>query len=320
MHRDWLPIADEFAGVVAAALDAAGGAELARRAERDPAVRVTQARRIFDEVGLLDLDPAGSEEESASAVRGVQAAGAVVAPWPVATQLAAPGGVFLGRGAPTRLDHADLLPDAVLIDVDDPDAVRRVAATSGVRGVPLDPFGCGVAVGAPAQAVDGPAGLRWRCVLDAFWVLGALDTVVRQAARYSVERRQFGAPIGSFGEIRWRLADMVVARDGLDELARYTWWAVRTSVAGRADVFALRAQMIDAAECVLGNGHQVFGAIGLCEEHDLALIDRHLQPVLRRPCGAAATTTLLARAIAEDGFAGIYPIPPRVLAGSRGRS
>ncbi|MCX4096831.1 acyl-CoA dehydrogenase family protein [Nocardia sp. alder85J] len=316
MDREWPSVADEFAAAVTAALTAGGGIELARQAEADPAVRVTRVREALAEVGLLGMDVGAAEEESAATVRGVQAAGAVVAPWPVAAALAAvrvPGGVadgvFVTHGTAGRLEHVDLFEQAVALDTRDPARARMLTAATGPDGSRLDPFGCRVT--GQQVAVDGGDAVRWRCVLDAFWVLGALDTVVRQAVAYSTQRKQFGSPIGTFGEIRWRLADMVVARDGLDELARYTWWALRGGHAGRADVLALRLHMLDAAACVLTNGHQIFGAIGLCDEHDVALIDRHLQPVLNRPGGPTVTSVLLADAIAADGFAGTFPVPPR---------
>jgi acyl-CoA dehydrogenase len=49
--------------------------------------------------------------------------------------------------------------------------------------------------------------------------------------------------------------------------------------------------------------------MGLCEEHDLAVIDRHLQCVLHRPTGRIASTELLAQAISREGFDSIYPVP-----------
>lgn len=130
-------------------------------------------------------------------------------------------------------------------------------------------------------------------LLDAFWVAGALAEAAELALRHARERHQFGVPIGRFGEIRSRIADLVLARDGLDELALFTWWLVRVGEARPADLLALRVQMIESAQSVLAHAHQILGAMGLCEEHDLAVIDRHLQPVLRlalpdgsgrRPC------------------------------------
>lgn len=56
--------------------------------------------------------------------------------------------------------------------------------------------------------------------------------------------------------------------------------------------------------------HQIFGSIGLCEEHDLVVIDRHLQSTLRRPLGTAQTASALAEAVAAEGFELLYPVAP----------
>jgi acyl-CoA dehydrogenase len=91
-------------------------------------------------------------------------------------------------------------------------------------------------------------------------------------------------------------------------LALHAWWLLREGRAGPADLLALRVHMLESADVVLADGHQVLGAMGLCEEHDLAVLDRHLQSVLHRPAGRIASTDLLARAVARDGFDAIYPV------------
>ncbi len=75
-----------------------------------------------------------------------------------------------------------------------------------------------------------------------------------------------------------------------------------------ADAWGLRLTMIEAAESVLTDAHQVLGAIGLCEEHDVAVIDRHLQGVLRRPLGRIGTNTALAERVGAEGFDLLYPV------------
>ena len=54
----------------------------------------------------------------------------------------------------------------------------------------------------------------------------------------------------------------------------------------------------------------LFAAIGLCDEHDLSVIDRHLQPLLRRPAGLATTVDLLAAQVAAEGFDALFPVTP----------
>jgi acyl-CoA dehydrogenase len=146
-------------------------------------------------------------------------------------------------------------------------------------------------------------------VLSAFWTLGALRAVVVMASEYAGQRRQFGGPIGRFGAVRWRLADLAVACAGLEELAAYTLWLVGEDRHSWADVLALRLKAHESAEEILVDAHVVFAAIGLCDEHDLSVIDRHLQPVLRRPGSIAVTTAALAAEIAVHGFDALFSIP-----------
>jgi alkylation response protein AidB-like acyl-CoA dehydrogenase len=157
----------------------------------------------------------------------------------------------------------------------------------------------------PADAVAGHA------VLSAFYVLGALETAISLAASYSVERHQFGRAISTFGAVQWRLADLSVARAALAELAAFTLSRLIDGTVTMADVWGLRLTMIESAESVLADSHQVLGAIGLCEEHDVTVIDRHLQGVLRRPFGRAATNAALAERVAAEGFDLLYPVEPR---------
>jgi acyl-CoA dehydrogenase len=309
MRRDWPRAAVAFEESVAKALRSLGGVDVARAAEADPSRR---SPAVLDQVGLLSLDPWGDEEESAAVVLGVRAAGAVVLPWPVTHTLAVPArlrstvdAVYLAPGTARRLDHADLFHSGLAIDLA-AGSVHRVTA-GAAHPARLDPFGA--PVGLRPAAVDMPFDVAaWHLLLDAFWVTGALAAAAELAVAHAREREQFGRRIGKFGEIRWRIADIALAVDGLAELALHAWWLLRSGDAGPADLLALRVHMLESADVVLANGHQILGAMGLCEEHDLAVIDRHLQPVLHRPAGRIASTDLLARAVARDGFDGIHPV------------
>ncbi|WP_238006838.1 acyl-CoA dehydrogenase family protein [Dactylosporangium sp. AC04546] len=312
MRRDWPATAVDYESSVAKALLGLGGVDLARSCETDPGRRAAVVRPTLDQLGLLDLDPWGDEEESAAVVLGVRAAGAVVLPWPVVHALAVPPsaretGLYLTAGPVRRLDHADLFASAVAVSLPGGEVARVTAGPPAAA--PLDPFAVPVTLSPASVDFDVPASVAMHMVLDAFWVTGALSTAASLAVSHARDREQFGRPIGKFGEIRWRLADLLVAVDGLAELALHAWWLLRRGAAGDADLLALRLQMLESADVVLSNAHQILGAMGLCDEHDVSVIDRHLQPVLHRPAGVLATTDLLARAVAADGFAATYPVP-----------
>jgi acyl-CoA dehydrogenase len=315
VNRTWPRDALNFASTVAAALSDLGGVDMARKAEVDPALRQRTIAPALDRLGLRELDPWGSDDESAAAVLAVRAAGAVVLSWPLGHELAVPpesrssvAGILLATPGARRAEHADLLRRCASVDPSDDWRVRLVAPASAVASSPLDPFSCAVEPAGEQADLDGARAGFMRALLDGYWVAGATDSVVRLATTHARDRVQFGVPIGSFGEIRWRIADMVLARDGLDELCLYTWWRMRQGRAAESDVLALRVHMIESANTALSNGHQVLGAMGLCEEHDLTVIDRHLQPVLRRPAGLVASAGLLAAAVGRVGFEATFPV------------
>jgi hypothetical protein len=314
MRRDWPPAAVAYQESVAKTLKALGGVDLVRTVEVDRRQREVLVAPTLDQLDLRTLDPWGEEDESAAVMLGVKAAGAVVLPWPLTHELAvAPhmrhdvNGVYLTSGEVKRLDHADLFEKAVAVDL--ARGTSYSIAAGPPHRAPLDPFASDVVLSATELDIDVQRVVSMHLLLDAFWVVGALSTVVELAVVHARERKQFGRPIGKFGEIRWRIADIALALDGFEELALHGWWLVRESAARPADLLALRVQMLESANVVLANGHQVLGAMGLCEEHDLTVIDRHLQSVLHRPAGRIASTDLLAQAVAREGFEGIYPVP-----------
>ncbi|MFF0818679.1 acyl-CoA dehydrogenase family protein [Rhodococcus sp. NPDC003318] len=315
MNRNWPAEALSYQETVARAFHALGGVELARKAELNREFRASTVRPVLEQLDLLTLDIWGDEAESAAAVLAVKEAGAVVLPWPLTHGLAVPAGVrdtvdgfYLTNGPVRRLDHADLFDRAIAFDTDA--STAHVLLSHELSTAPLDPFAVAVDMNEQVTLDDSDHAVTAHYLLDAFWVAGACRTTVELAARHARDRNQFGVPIGNFGEIRWHLADMVLARDGLDELALHTWWEARRGRAGLVDLLALRLNMIEAATTVLSHGHQVLAAMGLCEEHDLTMIDRHVQSALRRPGGALKTTRQLAESIATDGFAGTFAVEP----------
>ncbi|RAY16580.1 hypothetical protein DPM19_05290 [Actinomadura craniellae] len=316
MRREWPQSASSYAQTVSDVVRSLDGVEAARRAEAKPGHRAEVVRPRLEALGALSLDPWGDEEESAAAALAVREAGRAVLPWPLVHVLSVPpparddcGGVHLVLGKCTALDHADVVANPAAVDLRD----GRVFSVTvdRHRHAPLDPFGCDVRLAGRETGPPLDGAVEMHLLLDAFWVAGALAEAAELALRHARERRQFGVPIGRFGEIRWRIADLLLARDSLDELARYTWWLMQAGQAGRADLLALRVQMVESAQSVLAHTHQILGAMGLCEEHDLAVIDRHLQPVLRRPVGRMGSTALLTGRVRQDGFAALFPVPAR---------
>src|SRR5262249_19131334 len=110
-----------------------------------------------------------------------------------------------------------------------------------------------------------------------------------------------------FRGVQVQVADWGVAVSGLRELAHFTLWRLATDPDGStADVLALRAQALDVARSVLRTTQQLHGAAGVCEEYDICVLTRLVQPALRLPWSPERTATELAGAIRRDGFVGLF--------------
>jgi alkylation response protein AidB-like acyl-CoA dehydrogenase len=103
------------------------------------------------------------------------------------------------------------------------------------------------------------------------------------------------------------LADCAVLAAGLRELASFTVWRLDTAEEPLADVLALRVHAIDVARQVLRICQQLHGAAGVCDEYDISVLTRMVQPALRLPWSAERTATELAAAIQREGFDGLFP-------------
>jgi hypothetical protein len=309
MERPWPTEALDFAAAVRGALVRAGGVELTRRCEADPSLRDLELRPVLDSLGLFELEIAAGEAEAAAAALAVHAAGSFVSPWPLVQQLSVPGrdlgAVYLCDGTLNRAAHLDVAGAAVAVDLTTGEA-RRLMQTGPCSRMPLDPFGVPCELGDRAASLDGAA--ESYVVLLAFHVVGALGSARDLAARHARERRQFSRRIADFGGTQWHLSDIAVAHDGLWELAAFSLARLVDGELARADALALYVTTLESAHAVLSHAQQVLAAIGLCEEHDLALITRHLQAFLRRPCGVTRVLGLLAEEIACSGFDNLYPL------------
>ena len=160
----------------------------------------------------------------------------------------------------------------------------------------------------PTAPAASPRQAAWWLTLSSWTILGGLGRAVELATAHTQERIQFGKPLTAFQTVRFQLADAAIAVAGLRELALFTLW--RLDVApdqAWPDVLALRSHALDVARAVLRASQQLHGASGLCDELDICVLVRHLQPALRLPAGAEETARQLATAIAGHGFDGLFP-------------
>ena len=302
----------EFGETARKAFDKLGGVDAARKAEEDRAFR-NEVGATLQALGSHDVDPRADLDTFAAAAALCEAAGRAVLPYPVV-------GVLLQRdGVPfalvpddhARVDHGDLFEAWNLATVSGSNWARQVSENNTPRAQfgRLGPFVVDLDRQGEAQPVTHESGIdvRYSLVLTAFQILGAADRAVELAADHVSTRIQFGKPIATFQAVQFMLADAAVAVAGLRELAHFTLWrAASTPEEAAPDVLALRVHAIDVARAVLRTCQQLHGAAGVCDEYDISVITRHIQPALRLPFGAERSAALLADAIDAQGFAGLF--------------
>lgn len=309
------PDATEFGEVAAKAFAAAGGVDLARRAEADPALRNIEIGPLLEQLGIGELDAADADSAEAAAAL-CRAAGAVVLPYPVVPAVLAGAGEPLALasrrderriptpdGSTSRVDHAGVFDRWRLATVDGGAALASPAGDE--MHTQLGPFVGGVEHTGSAEVTSTEIALHLS--LTGFVVAGALASAVELATAHVVEREQFGQPLSKFQAVQFQLADAHVAVAGVEELVQFALWRCHSApAAALPDALAARLAAVEAARLVLRTTQQLHGASGLCDEYDISVIVRHLQPALRIPFGADTTASLLADAIDQFGFAGLF--------------
>jgi Acyl-CoA dehydrogenase, C-terminal domain len=297
----------QFAAAAAKAFAALGGVDAARRAEDDPTTRTTEVAPSLAALGIDELDPRADADSLAAAAALCEAAGRVALPYPLPGVLLAPSDgrpVACVPDRHARVDHGDLFAEWRVITLDG----RSLAASPrGERlATRLGPFVTDLTAGDILGDASRDRDLH--LALTAWQVLGSVDRAVELAVEHVSTRIQFGKPISAFQAVQFQLADCAVAVAGLRELACFTLWRL-DAAPGRAlaDVLALRLHALDVARSVLRTCQQLHGAAGVCDEYDVSVLTRHVQPALRLPWSAERTVTELAAAIAHDGFEGLFP-------------
>lgn len=297
----------EFGATAVKAFVALGGVDVARRAELDPGVRGGEVASTLAALGADDLDPRDDPDSLAAAAALCEAAGRVALPHPVPASLLrdAAGRPFaVVPATAVRVDHGDLFPEWRVATLDGAAAIATPAGRP--LGTRLGPFVADLAAGPAGKAA--PADVVRHLTLTSWVVLGTADRAVELAVEHVTGRVQFGKPISAFQAVQFQLTDAAVAVAGLRELACFTVWRVAADPsAALADALALRLHAIDTARAVLRTCQQLHGAAGVCDEYDISVLTRMVQPALRLPCSAERTATELAAAIQRDGFEGLFP-------------
>lgn len=302
----------EFGAAATKAFADLGGVDVARRAEEEPEIRGGEVAATLAALGIDDVDPRHGGHSLAAAAALCEAAGGAALPYPVASALLrdADGRPFaVVPDSVVRVDHGDLLGEWVVATL----AGGTCLATSGAPrlGTRLGPFVADLQVGDAATARTDPVATEGdvllHVALTAASVLGTCDRAVELAVEHVNGRVQFGKPIAAFQAVQFQLADCAVAVAGLRELLHFTLWRLDAHPSDAlADVLALRVHAVDVARSVLRTCQQLHGAAGVCDEYDISVLTRMVQPALRLPWSAERTAAELAVAIQRQGFDGLF--------------
>jgi hypothetical protein len=298
MQIDLTDEALEYEATVRKALEAAGGDELAPRAAADPEGRAALVEPVLDDLGVWDLDPTGSVDELEAAAAVCRAAGWWGVAYPVAERLA--GRIVVDDRKPQAVvGGIDRTWDAVTLDGRAFTATARpltglVRKHAYVADLDLTP-------------VDGTVDPVLALVLPTFTLLGMTERAMAMTRQYVNEREQFGKPIGRFQGVQFQLTDAEVERAGFEALAKYALWSHEAQQPeALQDALALRVAAIEAADLVFRISHQLFGAIGFCDETPISWVSRASVPLRRLPFGLADARAQLVASLGNRGLTGIF--------------
>lgn len=308
MNLDLGPEALEYGATARRALEAAGGDELLRTAEREPERRDDVIGSLLAALGAWELTPREHPEELEAAAALCRSAGSVALPYPVAERLSrssdldADGLIVVSDANPAAPIAGSALRWTAL------DAEGRRSAVTAC--VPTGPARTSTFVGRlELEPLDdrGAGDLALAVVLPCWTLLGMLDRALELVRAYVLDRQQFGQPIAAFQGVQFQLTDAEVERAGLEELAKYALWSIEVGRPEAADdALALRLAAIEAADIVFRVAHQLHGAIGFCDETTLSWLSRYSGPLRRLPFGPAETGDLLMRRLGRSGLVGIF--------------
>jgi acyl-CoA dehydrogenase len=286
----------EFAASARRRLERLGGADLALRAERDRALREPVGAAIAD-LGGFELDIRTDPDQFLAATQLCRVAGQLALPWPVVEEMLSIDGARLALIDATmvRVDHGDLPGDWLGCDLD---GTSYRLQLDEPRTAKLGPFLMAARLGDRGPDVDADDISR-HLVLGSWRILGGIEASLAQVVEHVTVRKQFGQPLAEFQSVRFAVADASVAVRGLDELAKFTSWRLRSAPAAQrqVDAVGLRLCAAETATQVLRICHQLLGAVGFCDEHDVSVFDRHLQPLLRIPMSAERLAMRLVPAV-----------------------
>jgi alkylation response protein AidB-like acyl-CoA dehydrogenase len=184
------------------------------------------------------------------------------------------------RGAVGTLagDRARLVPDAVgadfflLLDEDGGCTLVEAGAATVEEVATIDPTRAYADLAGAGEPLPGPvdAGLDAVLAILAAELVGVAQRALELAVDYAKERRQFGAPIGSFQAVAHRCAEMLLATENARSATLFAAWAVDAEDERRAEAACLaKVAAAGAGAEATASAVQVLGGIGFTWEADV---------------------------------------------------
>jgi alkylation response protein AidB-like acyl-CoA dehydrogenase len=173
----------------------------------------------------------------------------------------------------------------LLVAADDGTTLLVDAASPGIAREPQDAIGADrphrvafEAVAVPADRVL-PGGAEaieaYGAAATCAEMVGTAQRVLDMTVEYAKGRTQFGKPIGSFQAVQHHCADMAIDLLGSRFIAYEAIWRLSAGLDATAEVSMAKAWVSEATRRICDLGHQVHGAIGFTQEHDLHFLTRH---------------------------------------------
>jgi alkylation response protein AidB-like acyl-CoA dehydrogenase len=315
LDADQRAILDAVGSLLDSRAGAARAIELGRKAAYDHELQAE-----LDEAGFSDV-ALGEETgplEAALVCGAVSRAGGVVSIG--ASALVAPG--VTGRSVPGPVALADLgSPGPVRFGAHartllalDGEQVRVIALepadvepVDSVYGFPLARVKVDASRGESLGAGSGERMRAWWRLAIAIETVATMNAALDVTVDYVKRRRQFGRAIGSFQAVQHRLSECAVWIEGC------RWLAYEAAYAGAAaePAATAAAHAMAAAGRVFSETHQLSGAMGFTQEHDLHVWSMRLQ-ALRLELGGVAGQR---RAVAQLRWGSGGPNPPAPASG-----
>ncbi|MGH7314339.1 MAG: acyl-CoA dehydrogenase family protein [Candidatus Rokuibacteriota bacterium] len=173
------------------------------------------------------------------------------------------------------------------------DLLLLPADRPGIARLPLDTFSgektfevtfdtvdvrAGDRLGAPGRGAAAlAAALTAGALARTAEMVGAAQRVLDLAVEHARTRVQGGRPIGGYQAIQHACADLVRDVDTSRWLLYVAAWKVSEGLEAGPDVATAKADAGEACLTVARRSHQIFGAIGYCEEHPLHLLHKRIQ-------------------------------------------